>query len=109
MKPYTVWHAGARFQAAPLRWQAFLAMADYVECEADIKRALAEDPRNVGVRLLQKEYKQKVGVAPLLHGNLAAARCTPHTLRLAHPQAAARSCTRPACGELGLPATSMVR
>jgi hypothetical protein len=40
--------------------QAYLALADYVECEADIKRALAEDPRNVGVRLLQKDYKQKV-------------------------------------------------
>ena len=42
--------------------QAYLALADYVECETDIKRALAEDPKNVGVRLLQKEYKQKVGL-----------------------------------------------
>ena len=43
--------------------QAYLALADYVECETDIKRALAEDPKNVGVRLLQREYKQKVGLA----------------------------------------------
>jgi hypothetical protein len=47
--------------------QAYLALADYVECETDIKRALLEDPKNVGVRLLQKEYKQKVGPIALLH------------------------------------------
>ena len=47
--------------------QAYLALADYVECETDIKRALAEDPKNLGVRLLQKEYKQKVGSSNLLH------------------------------------------
>lgn len=46
--------------------QAYLALADYFECETDIKRALVEDPKNVGVRLLQKEYKQKVGLATLL-------------------------------------------
>ena len=56
--------------------QAYLALADYVECETDIKRALAEDPKNVGVRLLQKEYKQKVGPATLLHVEAA---MWPHT------------------------------
>jgi tetratricopeptide (TPR) repeat protein len=50
---------GSNVKALYRRAQAYLALADYVECETDIKRALAEDPKNVGVRLLQKEYKQK--------------------------------------------------
>ena len=39
------------------RAQAHLALADLVECEADLRRALLYEPGNKDVRLLFKQYK----------------------------------------------------
>lgn len=66
IKRHHIYHAKRVFRFNVIRCfdpslhQAYLAVGDFVEGEADIKRALAEDPANVGVRLLQKQYKQKV-------------------------------------------------
>ena len=42
------------------RAQANLALGNLMECEADLKRALLEEPGNKDVRTLFKQYKAKV-------------------------------------------------
>ena len=47
------------------RAQGHLALADYVETEVDLKRALQEEPGNKDVRALFKRYKQQVRASRL--------------------------------------------
>ena len=52
---------GGNVKALYRRAQGHLAVADFVEAEVDLRRALLEEPANKDVRALFKRYKEQVG------------------------------------------------